>query len=241
MNVMVRYVIIISMLSLIVSCWNRNTLGDDIKLLPYLDMIPLQSKVELKPFTAEINGETYKVMPEYRYELYGLVVSFRHHDGNFGAHKMWGDHINVADLCIIWSDTASSKYLSRLDFWNGEFTCNIQTSDNQAWSYFKKDQLSNNHLISDDEYIRAKIRDVSIGDQIRISGWLSSYSGANGGIRGTSTVRTDSGNGACETIFVNEIEILQSDLTPWRKMMYLSLFVLLTSIFVYFKTPYRAN
>ena len=34
--------------------------------------------------------------------------------------------------------------------------------------------------------------------------------------RGTSTTRTDSGNGACETIFVDEFQLIASMSTPWR-------------------------
>lgn len=48
-----------------------------------------------------------------------------------------------------------------------------------------------------------------IGDYIHIKGMLASYRNpANHFFRGTSTVRTDKGNGACETIYVSEFEVL---------------------------------
>ena len=73
------------------------------------------------------------------------------------------------------SDTAFSPTLSRLDFWNGIFTCNVQTRDSVAWSNFKMNQLSNNHLISADPFIRDRVAEIRIGDQIRIKGSLSRY------------------------------------------------------------------
>jgi hypothetical protein len=35
--------------------------------------------------------------------------------------------------------------------------------------------------------------------------------------RNSSLVRTDTGNGACEVVFVEEIEVLKLGNAPWRK------------------------
>lgn len=40
------------------------------------------------------------------------------------------------------------------------------------------------HLISDDDVIRAQVRNIHIGDQIRVRGYLASYSNPGGGTRG---------------------------------------------------------
>ena len=100
-------------------------------------------------------------------------------------------------------------------------------------------QLSNNHLLSNDKVIRDKIKDISVGDQIYIKGWLSEYASEGGSKRGTSITREDSGNGACETIFVTEFEILRASQNPWRKLMYLSLLLFLGTIIYHFLSPYR--
>lgn len=57
--------------------------------------------------------------------------------------------------------------------------------------------------LDDEPCLAKKLRSIRIGDQILITGQLASYRVASGsGIaRGTSTVRTDTGNRACETIF----------------------------------------
>ncbi|NOQ93319.1 MAG: hypothetical protein GQ547_01650 [Methylophaga sp.] len=201
--------------------------------------VPIQSKVYKKPFSTEFNTLNYHIEPVYNYDLYGLVVSFRHHNGDQGLHKAWGDHINVADVCVVWKEFAASPYLNKMDFWNGQFTCNISASNNEIWAHFNGSQLSNNHLISDNEFIRQSIQNIKVGDQIHIKGWLANYSNDNGGIRGTSTVRTDSGNGACETIFVNQFEIIKSYNNPWRVAMTLSLIVFILFLVLYFRSPHK--
>ena len=48
------------------------------------------------------------------------------------------------------------------------------------------------------------------GDYIRFKGLLASYQNpGNGFSRGTSTVRTDTGNGACETVYLSEFEVIR--------------------------------
>ena len=44
-------------------------------------------------------------------------------------------------------------------------------------------------------------------------GWLAGYSNDDGFRRGTSTTRDDTGNGACETIYVDEFQIDRHEVT----------------------------
>ena len=48
------------------------------------------------------------------------------------------------------------------------------------------------------------------GDQVRLRGVLAEYRNPqNGFFRSTSTTRDDTGNGACETIYVTDFEIVR--------------------------------
>jgi hypothetical protein len=145
----------------------------------------------------------------------------------------------MADVCVVWGDTAASPTLGKLDFWNGIFTCNVQTRDSVAWSNFKMNQLSNNHLISADPFIRDRVASLDIGDQIRIKGSLVRYGAVGGGLRGTSTTRDDTGDGACETILVEEIQVVAAGFSLWRAALYVSLALLVASLGVHFALPYR--
>ncbi|MGB5474602.1 MAG: hypothetical protein WBQ78_14155 [Gammaproteobacteria bacterium] len=212
-----------SLLLLLASCWQRNEFPVDLSVAPALLATPLQRAVSMQPFTVANNGTDYRIEPHYQYDLHGLVVSYAHHNGNYSLHRLWNDHINVADVCVVWSDNTSGSDLNRIKFWNGKFTCNFQTDDAGTWERFRQDQISNNHLLTDDVRLRKQIKRVRIGDQVRIRGWLVNYSNDAGFSRGTSTTRSDKGNGACETIYLKEFEILQPLDNGWRTLMNLAL------------------
>lgn len=99
--------------------------------------------------------------------------------------------------------------------------------------------LSNNHLISDDDFIREQVKDIRIGDQIRVRGYLASYGSEGGGKRGTSTTRLDTGDGACETLYVENFKIVKAATSGWRTSMYASLAVFSLALVVHFRRPYR--
>jgi hypothetical protein len=232
-------VIFASFLGLLVSFWNRNDLPRNVEFLPEVLGEPRQTATRAGPFDATFNGVDYRVEPEYAYDLAGMVVSYRHHDDNSRLHFLANDHLNMLDVCVVWGDSANNKLLHKIDFWNGIFTCNVHTRDSAAWAAFSMEQLSNNHLISDDENIRGMVKDIRIGDQIRVRGYLASYSSEQGGKRGTSTTRTDTGDGACETLFVEQFDIIGPATSIWRISMWVSLLVLALGLFVHFKRPYR--
>lgn len=236
-----KYLVPLSFIVLILSFWNRNTFSNNIAFNPGINNPPHQQQITKAPFSVTMDEQTYKVQPLYEYDLVGLVVSYQHHDGDSMLHAAWNDHLNMMDVCVIWQDSALSPYLNKLTFWNGQFTCNVKTRDSQAWSSFHMDQLSNNHLISDDSFIRKQVKKIKIGDQIRIKGWLSTYQYPGGGKRGTSTTRSDTGNGACETIYIADFNIISSMNNGWRMAMWASLGVLILSLLGYFLSPYSRD
>jgi len=240
LRTMNKAVMVASALTLLVAFWNRNDLPGAIDFNPRLEDEPRQREIHTPPLVVPYAGVDYRVEPLYDYELYGLVVSYRQHDGESSMHRWSNDHLNMADVCVVWSDTAFSPTLPKLDFWNGIFTCNVQTRDSVAWSNFRMNQLSNNHLISANPFVRDRVAEVRIGDQIHIRGSLARYGAVgNGGLRGTSTTREDSGDGACETILVDSFEILVPGFSLWRAAMWASLVILIGTLAVHFVLPYQ--
>jgi len=227
-----------SFLWLMVSFWNRNDLPGNVEYVSEIANEPEQTATREKPFYATVNDVEYLIEPEYAYDITGMIVSYRHHEGNSRMHLQANDHLNMVDVCVVWGDNTKSE-LQKIDFWNGIFTCNVFTRDMQAWESFDMDQLSNNHLISDDDFIRRQTRKIQIGDQIRVRGYLASYSNTDGGKRGTSTTRTDTGDGACETVFVESFRLVQHVTSYWRISLWVSLSLFLAGLFVHFKRPYK--
>lgn len=218
MEKLVQWIFVACLGLLPLSCWQRDDFVSELGILPELAAQPIQTPTSREPFAVRLNDVSYDIAPQFDYDLHGLVVSYQHHDGERMLHRLWNDHLNIADLCVVWGSNANNLDLNAFDFWNGQFTCFFRTRDDAAWRSFDKTGISNNHLITDDGYLRDLIDNVQVGDQIRLQGWLATYSNANGFHRGTSTTRTDEGNGACETIYVTRFDILSSMANGWRSV-----------------------
>ncbi len=203
---------------------------------------PLQSVTQAQPFDIEANGMVYTIEPKFDYQLNGVLVSYHDSDAfsDIYHHQDWKDFINIRDLCVIWGDNVRSGIYRQVTFYNATWTCWVSWENGRIGQQFSMRQLSNNHLLANDPRLQQAILQAEPGDQIQFSGMLASYSHSNGQFqRGTSTTREDTGNGACETVFINDFSILKKANTGWR-MAYdsaravaaLSLFGLLIVLFV---------
>ncbi len=231
----------LSLAVLAVSFWNRNTLPGNINYDPATLAAPKQSRTFEQPFDVSFKGVEYRIEPEYDYELTGMIVSYRHHDYKSRMHRLANDHLNMLDICVVWGSNAKHPDLNKIDFWNGIFTCNFSTRDQAAWDAFDIYQISNNHLLSDNHRIRDRVTDIKIGDQIRVKGYLAGYSSPGVSKRGTSTTRQDTGDGACETIYITDFEIIQPLQSVWRIAMWSALAAFLLSIVIHFAKPHRSS
>ena len=172
---------------------------------------PIQTPVTTSPFSVNVNDQQYRIEPAYHYELQGIVVSYHDADSftDIWHHSKWKDFLNVRDLCVIWGKNVESSVYQSMDFNNDSWTCWAYWPDAATGSLFSMSQLSNNHLLTDDREIRQRLMSAETGDHIRLRGFLASYANpANNFHRGTSTTRTDTGNGACETIYLQDFEIV---------------------------------
>jgi hypothetical protein len=119
---------------------------------------------------------------------------------------------NVQDVCVVWGDNVASGSYRRVAYSSGEFTCYYQWSGSLD-PPFDPAQMSNNHLIPADAYVAHRIRQLRIGDQVRMSGLLVDYEASRDGehrvSRRTSLTRADTGNGACEVLYATAIDVIR--------------------------------
>jgi hypothetical protein len=98
-------------------------------------------------------------------------------------------------------------------------------------------------MVTDDPAIARALRKVRIGDQIRVQGYLVDYTtlknGVPAGTRVTSTVRTDTGNGACEVLYVESLELLGSAGRAWRLAMNAALVAFALSVVAWLLLPVK--
>jgi len=220
--------------------WQSDSLPEPQNLQPGLFAPPLQTATNQAPFFRKAGDIIYKVTPLFEYDLYGLVVSEHDsHDFTDWMHRESYDNLNVIDLCVVWADDARSGIYRRMRFWSGNFTCNFETDDRDTFARFDIYQISNNHLLTELPYLARRLRGVHVGDEVHFHGYLAEYEHDHGFHfrRGTSTTRFDSGNGACETVYVTDAEVLRSHSLPWRIGGWLAGLCFVASVIAWLRLP----
>ena len=191
----------------------------------YKNVNDIDSEVLKNPIQEEIKGKDeirftknsyeYELTSLYDYEINGLIV----HKMDYTFFSLYKyDSVFPMDLCMLWGNNVKNKvYQSKT----------LKFSQDMRWCFcqwrgkidFNSDEFSNNHLIVNNHEIEKKIKALSVGDQVKIKGQLVDVKANNRGSSGqydpeyfemkTSTERDDSGAGACEIIYVEDIEILK--------------------------------
>ncbi|MFC1516746.1 hypothetical protein ACFL7E_08325 [Thermodesulfobacteriota bacterium] len=222
-----------SILLLLVSFVQKDKFPGKKKIHKGLYKQPIQTQTTARPFDTIVGGRAYHITPLYNYELYGLVVSYYDSTGWWDiTHKfLWKDYINIKDICVVYGYNVITEVYKDMRFKSGSWTCWPKTVTEEARSKFFGPCLSNNHLVSDKKTVNKKIMNAEKGDQIHLKGYLVTYA-HGGGTRGTSLTREDTGNGACETIYVTDFKILRKGNRIWRYLFSLSTLLVAGSIII---------
>jgi hypothetical protein len=210
---LVQIVLLCGLVLLGCGVYLRQIMPNTSAVLPETLNEPKQSNPTKSAFKVVVNNIEYTVKPVADYDISGVIVS-RHDTSDFWdyIHRAANDHLNVADVCVVWGNNLKTDNYKKLHYRNGQFTCFISTKNEAHWSAFDESALSNNHLLTNDAMIAKKLRSFKVGDQIRLKGYLAVYAHQTGRsfYRGTSMTRTDKGDGACETVFVAQAELLKA-------------------------------
>jgi hypothetical protein len=228
-----RLVLAAAAAAFVLSFFMKDRLPGRDEILPDLLQDPVQTKDDVpEPFDVTRKGVAYTVTPLFHYELWGMVVS-DHNANSFVdiSHEAWKDYINVKDVCVLWGKNVETGVYRRMKFRNRDFTCYYTYPDQETGRVFTEDCLSNNHLLPEDPAVTTTVMRVRKGDQIHLKGWLVSYGIKDSPYRRmSSTTRHDRGNGACETVFVTDMEILREANPGWRGVYRLSLGLMVLSL-----------
>jgi len=175
-----------------------------------------------KPVTHEGKGQIAKEQPkqtpskekEFRYKKDYLIKPLADFDitARVLSKKKYrsGEEVNLApvDLAMGWGPMSDEKVISKL-----------KISQRNRWFYWKcdvfpipREQIEHNaanmHLIPADENIGNAINSVNAGNLVHFKGHLVKVTKSGGWKWQSSLSRTDTGNGACEVVFVKEFEIV---------------------------------
>jgi len=245
-----KIVLLVSVILFICAYFQKAKLPEGHDIVRELSQEPIQTETAEAPFQIEQGGIIYTIEPLYDYELCGLVVSYHHSKSWFDYyHERWSDYINIKDICVIWGTNVENNIYKKMDFSSGNWTCYMKfkkDTTQEDWQHFSYEALSNNHLLSDNRQISKEILNAKKGDQIYLKGYLVQYSHGEGFRRGTSTTRTDMGNGSCETIYVTDFRIIKKANTFWHSLYsytkYLIIFsVIILIVFLLIPPSYRVK
>jgi len=205
---------------------------------------PRQTMTRVAPFSVHADGVDYRVDPVFDYDIAGLVVS-RHDSQTWWdtIHADANDHLNVADLCLAWGANAADGAYAYMSFHNAQFTCYFSYPGGTPVTSAHVRAISNNHLLTANPAIARTIRKLRVGDQVRLRGQLVSYSHNTGFAftRGTSTSRDDMENGACETVFVDEVEVLRRRPAWPRGLTWAGALLLAAGLMLWYRAPNSAR
>ncbi|GEM84709.1 hypothetical protein [Meiothermus hypogaeus] len=142
----------------------------------------------------------YQFRPVAYFELEARVLSKRLYRYDAAAA------ISPVDLALGWGRMSDTAVISKL---------NIRQSDRfYFYSWSQEPPIppaeivvssANMHLIPANDNIRERLERVKPGNLVKIKGYLVNVSGPDGFFWKTSTIRHDTGNGACEIVWVADL------------------------------------
>ena len=203
-----RLIILISILgALCMSLADLNGTRNAIAGIPAPKQSPAEGFVRF-----ELDGYQMRIGFLYSYDIEGLVV----HTKNSTSRSI-GDRLGPKDVALAWGRVA--EYNKTIDFhWEQanrwvRYRISPEDAEILGSSGDASLEISNNHLIPADMDIRLKIKLIRTGDHVRIKGYLVNADGYNNKTGESfawhsSTVRTDTGDGSCEVIYVTDVEWL---------------------------------
>jgi len=161
---------------------------------------PVQEEPAHEPFAETRGRRTFRITPRAAYDVAARVgATERYRSGASGALIPW-------DFVLTWGAATKEPAWSRISY--------LQTGRFYAWrcddsldvSYVSS-HTANTHLIPASGRVASALAHVRRGDVVRLEGDLVDVAGPDGFVWKTSLSRTDTGPGACETLYVRAVTI----------------------------------
>ncbi|MEQ1862280.1 MAG: hypothetical protein ABMA13_20370 [Chthoniobacteraceae bacterium] len=158
---------------------------------------PVQ-KVGKPPVLDERNG--FQLLPVARYELRGRVLGTKRYRSGIQSR------IVPVDVAVGWGRMSDQAVLDQftLTMGNRFFFYEWRGQAPLARAEIQR-SASNNHIIAANKNVAAAVKALRVGALVEMRGWLVDAAGPDGFRWPTSRRREDSGNGACELFYVEEV------------------------------------
>lgn len=149
---------------------------------------------------AAIRYKDFSVQPLARYELTARVIGRRDYGGDPGSR------IAPMDLAVGWGALSDTQVIKALDW---EQSSRFATYRYEGAPPVPQEQITremaNMHLIPATSRVREQLERVRVGHLASLRGYLVEAKRDDGWQWRSSLSRTDTGNGACELMWVEDI------------------------------------
>jgi hypothetical protein len=164
-------------------------------LPPVQEEIPQGERVPLE-------RPPYRLEPVARFHLEARVLGKRVYRADRAAD------LAPVDLALGWGRMSDTRVLERIRLWQDHrFYFYAWSGEPPIPPEEMVRSSANMHLIPADAAVERGLRRVRRGHLVRLSGLLVNVQGPQGFHWRTSTVRHDTGAGACEIVFVERLEV----------------------------------
>ncbi len=157
---------------------------------------PFQENIKEKFEIKEVAG--YQIIAKAKYKIEAVVVSKKNY--NYGTESKF----SPVDLALAWGELGKKDIRE-----------NIKFSQSNRWYFFEYKEFplgteyisshsSNHHIVPANKNLRKVVKKIKKGDIVSLEGYLISIKGNNYEWNSSMT-RNDTGNGACELLYVEKI------------------------------------
>ena len=143
----------------------------------------------------------YQIQALARFELEARVLGVEHYRFDRGAD------LSPVDLALGWGRMSDSAVLERITISQGGRYYHWRTPEYPIPRREIETSSANMHLVPGNEEVARQLSAVRRGDRVRLAGYLIEARGTDGWRWRSSLTRTDTGNGACELIWVERLEL----------------------------------
>lgn len=170
----------------------------DINMAPTVEEAPFQRKAKAIPF----QYHEALLEPVYEFIVTARVLSKKNYTDA-------GAQYAPTDLALGWGRMSDLQVLKTLSIRQNNRWFFLQTPKLPIPKKEMMNSASNMHLVPANTDVQNQIDMVKVNQIVQISGKLINIKGENGFRWRTSTSRKDSGNGACELVFVESITVIE--------------------------------
>lgn len=163
-------------------------------------LVPEEPVQVMLPGNTSFIHEGYFVTPLADFNIEARVLGKRRYRFDRSAP------ISPIDLALGWGRMSDTSVIERFSFRQGRRWVHYRYKPVPLSQAEINSSMSNMHMVPANSRIERQLKSVRKGEIVKISGKLVLVEGKNGFRWRSSLSRTDTGDGACEIIFVEHIE-----------------------------------